>query len=174
MADQMTESVYKTVCTHETDEDYNLWQHQGDDDLPDPLALKRNLAEVPDRTDRHKGVQIHAFISKHDRGRIKRLQMRYGLNLSEWIRRAIDIDENIRPPEAKDYIRQIIPEAVATLAERALVEKAETISAIAGRQSDWQARRALNGDSGEYMDAAAYFTDVRKKYERLAQQAHPS
>lgn len=168
MAKSLDDGGYQMVGTHQKEDSGTLWPHQGDDDLPDPIELKRHMTQGRSRHGVHDGTQMKVWLSVADRRRISRLQMRYQLSLTDWVRRAIDLDEAIRPSEAKDYVRKIIPEQVAIVAERELVQAAETLKAVANRQSDWEAKRNLRADAGVIMDVAAYFTDVRKEYERLA------
>ena len=172
MAQQSIDGGYQMAASHTTDETANLWPHLGDDDLPDALDLKRGMAQGRRRGDRHRGSQVNVRLGTADHRRLIRLVKKRGLGLSEWLRRAIDLDEAIRPSEAKDYVRKIIPEQVAIIAERELVQAAETLTAVANRQSDWEARKNLRADAGLIMDAAAWFTDVRKEYERLQQASH--
>ena len=167
MAAKVESGGYQKVGTHQKEDAVTLWAHQGDDDLPDPIDLKRNLEQGRSRHGYHRGRQLKVWISPIDRRRIERLQRRYQLSLSEWVRRAIDLDEAVRPSEAKDYVRKIIPEQVAIIAERELVQAAEALAAIANRQADWQAKKNLRADAGVIMDVAAYFTEIRKEYERL-------
>lgn len=166
----MDESGMKKLVLHKAPDDgAPLWAHQGDDDLPDPIDLKRNLAEGRPRKEYHRGVLKQVWLSPVEVKRLERFQRRYGLSFAGWVRRALDLDEKERPSEAKDYVRRIIPEQVAIVAERELIQAAETLMAIAGRQSDWQAKRNLRADAGVIADVAAYFTEIRKDYERLAQ-----
>lgn len=173
MADKIDGGGYKMVASHVGDESTNLWPHTGDDDLPDATTLKRNLEEGRSRRGRHLGRQLNVRLAAADYRRLERLLKRRNLGTTDWIRRCIDLDEQIRPSEAKDYVRKIVPESVAVIAERELVQQAETLMAIAARQSDWEAKRNLRSDAGVVMDAAAYFTDIRKEYERLAKQPSP-
>ena len=171
MADPNRESgMKKLVLQKSADDSGTLWAHQGDDDLPDPIGLKRDMAEGRPRKEYHRGILKQVWLSPAEAKRLRRLQMRHGLSFAAWVRRALDLDEKERPSEAKDYVRKIIPEQVAVVAERELITVAETLSAIANRQTDWQAKKNLRGDAGVIMDVAAYFTEIRKEYERL--QAH--
>lgn len=169
MADPTRESGIKKLESQKPASDSGvLWAHQGDDDLPDPIELKRNMAEGRPRNEYHRGVHKQLWLSPDEAKRLRRMQMRHGLSFAGWVRRALDLDEKERPSEAKDYVRKIIPEQVAVVAERELVQASETLMAIAGRQSDWQAKRNLRADAGVVADVAAYFSEIRKEYERLS------
>ncbi len=168
MADPNRESGIKKLESQKSASDSGtLWAHQGDDDLPDPIDLKRKLTEGRPRHEYHRGIHLQLWMSPAEVKRLKRLQMRHGLSFAGWVRRALDLDEKERPSEAKDYVRKIIPEQVAIIAERELVQSAETLAAVANRQADWQAKKNLRADAGVIMDVAAYFTEIRKEYERL-------
>ncbi len=172
MADQVIGSGYQKLGTHTKDDEGTLWPHEGDDDLPSPLDLKRSMEQGRTRKDYHRHIQIKARLAPADLRRLRRLQTSRGLSFQSWLLRAMALDESIRRSEAKDYVRKIIPEQVAIIAERELVQAAETLTAVANRQSDWEARKNLRADAGVIMDAAAWFTDVRKEYERLQQTHH--
>lgn len=172
MATEWVDGGYQKVGTHTKEDLATLWPHQGDDDLPDPLDLKRRMEQGRRRQDRHRNIQVKVRLSVADRRRLMRLQKRQQLTLTDWVRRAIDLDEAIRPSEAKEYVRKIVPEQVAIIAERELTQAAETLTAVANRQSDWEMRKNLRADAGAIMDAAAWFTEVRKEYERLSRFSH--
>ena len=141
-----------------------LWAHQGDDDLPNPRAVKLNRRK---RCSPVRFMQVKAKITPAERKRLERLQRRHQLSFVGWLRYAMSLDESIRPREAHDYIRRIIPEAVAVIAERELTVAAEGLMAVASRQNDRIARRNLNQDAGLILDAAAWFTEIRHDYERM-------
>lgn len=143
-----------------------LWTHQGDDDLPDPQVLKQGTYAWRHK-DYHQGKQVTAWLAAGDLRRLRRLQKKQQLSFAAWLRHVIALDEAQRPSEAGEYVRQIIPEQVAVLAERELTLSAETLMAVADRQEDWQAKRQLRAEAGTIMDAAAYFTRIRQLYERL-------
>lgn len=172
MAEKVISGYQKLDIQHEdtTSDASALWAHQGDDDLPDPLELKRNLRQGRIRKDYHRDKQLIVRLSSGDLRRLRRLQRRNQLSFQAWVMRMIALDEQIRPSEAKDYVRKIIPEAVAVVAERELIQAGETLMAVADRQGDWQTKKNLRGDAGVIMDAAAWFTDVRREYERLMAQ----
>lgn len=166
-----SESGDKKLVTQKTpkNEDGALWTHQGDDDLPEPSMLKRG-SRAWRVVEYHEGKQVHAWLNTGDLRRLRRLQKRHQMSFAAWLRYAIALDEEQRPSEAGEYVRQIIPEQVAIVGERELTVAAEGLMAIAERQSDWQAKKNLRADAGIVMDVAAYFTRVRQLYERL----HPS
>lgn len=155
----------KKLGVHIDDERYNLWPHQGDDDLPDPLLLKRGAPVV--RKDYHRGIRMSVWLTPNERTRIARLQKRRQLTFQDWVRRAIDLDEKARPSEAGQYMRRIVPEQVAILGERACSLLGDIKFADANRQTDWETRKALRAEAGAWWNAAAWFSDVRKDYERL-------
>ena len=147
-----------------------LWAHQGDDDLPDPSVLKRTMNQGRRRKNYHRGHLLQVWATPDEMRRVRRIQRQGHMTFAEWFRHALTTLEAIRPSEAKDYVRKIIPEAVAVVAERELIQAGETLMAVADRQGDWQTKKNLRGDAGVIMDAAAWFTDVRREYERLATQ----
>ena len=161
----------KKLVTQKTpkNEEGALWLHQGDDDLPEPSMLKRGTRAWRG-VEYHAGKQVHAWLAAGDLRRLRRLQKRHQMSFAAWLRYAIALDEEQRPSEAGEYVRQIIPEQVAIVGERELTVAAEGLMAIAERQSDWEARKNLRADAGVIMDVAAYFTRVRQLYEHL----HPS
>lgn len=172
MADNIDDAGMKKLVLHiPPDEKVALWAHQGDDDLPDATALKRDMAQGRPRKNYHRGHLLQVWATGDEMRRLRRIQKNAQMSFAEWFRHALAMSESIRPSEAKDYVRKIIPEAVAVIAERELAQAGETLMAVANRQADWEAKRNLRADAGVIMDAAAWFTDVRKEYERLSQSS---
>lgn len=154
------------------EERYNLWPHEGDDDLPNATDIKRGKRTV--RRDYHRGIRLNVWLTANERKRIERLQKRYQLTFQDWVRRAIDLDEKERPSEATQYVRQIVPEPIAVLGERACILMGEIKMAEAERHDDWETRKALRQEASDWQNGAAWFTDVRKAWERLANRENPS
>ena len=171
MADQMTDAGSKKLGAHIDDEPFNIWTREQDEELPDPAELRRGPEVV--RKDYHRGTRMSVWISPAEKKRIDRLRMRRGLTFQDWFRRAIDLDEKERPSEAAQYVRRIVPEQLAILAERACSLLGDIKFADAARQSDWEARKALKEEAGAYYNAAAWCTDVRREWELLAKKAAP-
>lgn len=171
MAKDMKLSGYHGIGSHANPEKGALWAHQGDDDLPDPTEVKRTTRGAS--AHRRRTIQVHARINPTERKRLDRLQRRHQLSFNEWLRYAIALDESIRPSEARDYVRRIIPETVVVIAERELATAAESLMAVAARQTDRIARRNLRQDAGLIMDAVAWFTEIRHEYERMTTLPEP-
>lgn len=169
MAHKIEDAGSKKLGVHIEDEPYNVWTREQDEELPDPASLKRGPRVV--RRDYHRGVRLNVWISPAEKKRVERLRMKRGLSFQEWFRRCIDLDEKERPSEASQYVRRIVPEQFAILAERALCLMGEVKFADAIRQTDWEVKKALKEEAGFYMDAAAWATDVRKEWELLTRKA---
>lgn len=159
------------VELHSDDDMGTLWAHQGDDDLPDPLTLKRGATPAPPRKDKHRGVHLNLWLTLSEIKRLRRLQKRGQFSFAAWVRHAMALDEQQRASDATGYIKRIVPEQVAIVAEQELIPVAEGRMALAERQTDWEAKRNLRNSAGIVMDTAAYFTSVRRDYERLARSA---
>lgn len=160
---------YQKVGTNVSEEG-NLWAHQGDDDQPSPDRLKKHPSYQVSKPYYTRHRQFHVHLSAGDMERLERLQKHRGLSKAEWLRHAIAMDEAQRPSEAGQYVRRIIPEQVAIVAEQILNQWGEVVDHQAERYSDWQVRRAHRQDAGQVWDAASWFGEVRREYERLHAQ----
>lgn len=113
-------------------------------------------------------TMFRVWLTADEARRVLRLQKRHQLSRVDWVRQAIARDEATRPSEAGDYVRKIVPEALATLMEEVCTRQGEALMAMADRpQLDWAARKQYRQDAGAYLDAASWFTEVRQQYQRF-------
>ena len=166
MAQSDTHDGRQKLGVHIDDEPANLWPHLNDDDLPDPIALKRSVVATR-RKDYHRGIRLTLRLNPLEYKRLQRLQRRRGLTVMDWFRRALELDEKERPSEAGQYVRRIVPEQVAIESERWMSIIGQILFAAADQQTDWEAKKAMRAQAGVVMDTAAYHTDVRRDWERL-------
>lgn len=124
---------------------------------------------------RHHRVQVWVSLDEIDR--YTSLQRRYGgVGWTELFRLGMQALERQRPSEAMDKVRVVVPDWVARYSERALVTMADSLMALAKRQSqtpDGQARALeYRREAGGYYDAAAWQSEVVRQYDVLSAQ-HP-
>lgn len=147
-----------------------IWAHQGDDDQPEVQTLKTQTTRRHLKPYYRRHKRLHVMLSPADMQRVERLQRRRGWTKVEWVRHCISLDESQRPREAGQYIRSIVPEQICVVAERELTQNAESLMAVADRQSDWTVRQQLHKDAGILMDVAGWFTEKRREYDRIHAQ----
>lgn len=120
---------------------------------------------------------MDCYLSEEESQRLERLERRLGVGFSGFVRLAIQTLERERTPEATDKVRLVIPDPFARAAQRATTDHAETLMALARRQSrtpDGTARAmGMRQEAGGYYDAAAWFDGVVKRYDLIAQASSP-
>lgn len=126
--------------------------------------------------DRHR--QRVAYMTEQEDSRLDRLMRDHGVGFVGFVRLAMEELERRRPSEAGQYVRQIVPDYVARLSLPLLLREATTL------QEEWRRmdrrtadglERAKNvrGQMTLHYDAAAWVSDVVKRYDQLADHLQP-
>lgn len=133
-----------------------------------PRAPHRPQRRRPVSAYHRSHTMFRVWLTADEARRVTRLQKRHQLTRVDWVRQAIARDEAARPSEAGDYVRKIVPEELAVLMEEVCTRQGEALMAMADRPLlDWAARKQYRRDAGAYLDAAAWFTEIRQHYQRL-------
>lgn len=126
--------------------------------------------------DRHR--QRVAYVTEQEDARLDRLMREHGVGFVGFVRLAMEEMERRRPSVAGQYVRQIVPDYVARVALPLLLREATTL------QEEWRRmdrrtvdglERAKNvrGQMTLHYDAAAWVSDVVKRYDQLADHLLP-
>lgn len=141
--------------------------------------LRISPRDIPSKTpaDSHRRfVSRYMWLEPEVDATLRRLAQEDGISCTDWVRRAIALRASRRASEAKDYVRRVVPEAVARAAERELTDKAEFLLTLARRHAhqDPSYAHRLRQEGDVLLQRAGWFAEVVSDYEKLPPSGVPN
>jgi len=111
---------------------------------------------------------------KTDWERLERRCREHGLSLADWLRDALARDEGLRPPEAEQKVRMVIPEWLAQIAEQVMAERGQDLLRLAAQhRHDPLLAHHYRRAARPYLDAEGWFHEVLRRYQLTRAAAPP-